>query len=117
MTSKALLEGIKELIPGFEFNFKGNFVTVEEAGKVAIEMGDLIGTCKKTNNNILQQKIREIWKIYEFGIFQSDFLVSRCQMAVILHEIAAPFNLEIDVKGFFNFKNTGTILNGIPSAS
>lgn len=105
MTSAALTEGIKEMIPDFEFNFKGSFVTVEEAGKVAKEMGDLIGTCKKSNNDILQQKIREIWEIYNFGIFQSDFLVSRCQMAVILHEIADPFNLEIDVEGFFKHEH------------
>jgi hypothetical protein len=102
MTSAALTEGIKEMIPDFEFNFKGTFVTVEEAGQAAMKTGISVGTGEKTESDLLLQKIEKIWEEYHFGAFLPDAPVSRCQTAVIFQKIANPFNVEIDIEG--NFK-------------
>jgi hypothetical protein len=102
MTSKALSEGLKELVPDVEFHFEGAFVTGKEAGEIAMKTGIILGTCKKADEDLLLQKIENSWAEYGFGTFLPNEPVSRCQMAVILHEIANPFNVEIDWEG--NFK-------------
>lgn len=101
MTSSALTDGLKELIPGFKFDFMGPFVTLEEAGMIAMETAVLTGSWKKADPQLLQRKIEEIRGKYAFGNLPVNTPVSRSQMAAILHEIANPFSLDVDLNGTF----------------
>lgn len=101
MTSSALADGLKELIPDFESGLSGPFVTLEEAGKIAMKTAVLTGTWKKADPQLLQRKIEEISGRYAFGNLPANAPVSRSQMAVILHEIANPFSLDVDLNGTF----------------
>ena len=101
MTSSALADGLKELIPDFESGLSGPFVTLEEAGNIAMKTAVLTGTWKKADPQLLQRKIEEISGKYGFGNLPVNAPVSRSQMAVILHEIANPFSLDVDLNGTF----------------
>ncbi|WP_073001718.1 FAD-dependent oxidoreductase [Mariniphaga anaerophila] len=98
MTAPALLEGVRELVPGFDFSFETNVVTVEEAGRVAAELSRAIGSDPSRQVNAIDK----IWEEYAFGEYVPSAAVTRCQMAVLLHELAAPFEtLQVDLQGQF----------------
>jgi hypothetical protein len=76
-------------------------VTLEEAGMIAMETAVLTGTWEKADPQLLQRKIEEISGKYAFGNLPVNAPVSRSQMAAILHEIANPFSLDVDLNGTF----------------
>lgn len=100
MTSEALTEGLKDLVPQLSFAFSGEKVTVAEA----VEVGCRMASVKKAeiDRKSLEELAQQKWEANGWGQFLPDRPVTRTQAAVILDALADPFtNFPVSHTGKF----------------
>lgn len=104
LSKKSFLNGMKEILPNMTWEFKNEYLTINESIAKAQKMANLLNSFysnNETTNVTSSQNIKKIWTKFDLGTFEGERLITRKEFSVLLDQVANPFRIPITINGTF----------------
>jgi hypothetical protein len=101
MTASVLKDGLKDMVPTFEYESDNDILTVADGVSVSFSLVSFLNADTLVDSQL--DKAQKIWGDLGFGHFNAQAPLTRLQMAVLLNRIADPFSaIGVDLQGSFD---------------
>ncbi len=104
VSKKSFSNGLKEILPNTTWEFKNEFITINESIAIVQKIRNQLKTFysnSETTNDIRGENIKQLWIKFNLGAFEGERLITRKELSVLIDQVAHPFGVPITINGAF----------------